>query len=57
MGQNKKGYKYEDFVFKCFNAIYAWMNNCPDLKNSFKIEKGVKMCKNVAGPATLCESK
>ena len=43
MGQNKKGYEYEDFVFKCFNAIHAWVNNCPDLKNSFKIEKGVKL--------------
>lgn len=43
MTENKQGYEYEDFVFKCFNAIYAWMNNCPDLKNSFKIEKGVKL--------------
>lgn len=44
MGQNKKGYEYEDFVFKCFSAIYAWINNCPDLiKDSFKIKKGVKL--------------
>ena len=43
MTENKKGYEYEDFVFKCFNAIYAWMNNCPDLKNKFKIKKGVKL--------------
>lgn len=43
MGQNKEGYKYEDFVFKCFNAIYQWVSNCPDLKDSLKIKKGVRL--------------